>query len=105
MTQLRIKQIHNADSPPNSYIAFNGSKNVWQKIRHTEDFALSELTDGKLAINHGLGRKYVQVAIYDDEGWQVRPDNVRLLSTDELEIYFTSFDEEDQTQVWVAVIS
>lgn len=103
MSDLKIKQISNKDSLPNSYIAFNGSKNVWQKIRHTQEFSSSDLTNGVLLVDHELGHKFVQVTIYDEDGWQVGPDNVRAIDTSTAEVHLQSFASDLNN--WVVVVS
>lgn len=103
MSDLKIKQISNQGSPPNSYIAFNGSKNVWQKIHHTQEFSTLDLEDGVLFVQHDLGRKFVTVAIYDDNDEQVLPDNVKVFNDGHVEITLTSF--ESMITTWTVAIA
>lgn len=103
MSDLKIKQISNLGSLPNSYIAFNGSKNVWQKIRHNATFSVEDLEGGVLLVDHGLGRKYVQVTIYDENDFQVLPDQVRVLENDQVEVHLHSF--ESSITDWVILVS
>ena len=100
MSDLKIKQISNVGSAPNSYIAFNGARNVWQKIRHVEEFTSSDLLDGILTIQHDLGRKYVVVTIYDEDDSQVLADKVKVYD-EYVEVTLTSFDVTD----WVVIVS
>lgn len=103
MSQLKIKQIRNEDAIPESYIAFDGNKNVWQKMRHTQVIFTSDLDDGVLTIHHGMRRKYVVVTVYDDDDHQVVPDQVRVMDNDIVEIHLTSF--ASNVDNWVLVIS
>lgn len=100
MSELKIKQISNSGSPPDSYIAFNGARNIWQKIRHVVEFSSSDLIDGILTIQHDLGRKYVVVTVYDEADEQVIADQVKVFD-DYVEINLGSFDVSD----WVVMVS
>jgi len=103
MTMLRIKQLNPEGCDSDSYVIFNGITNVWQKIRHTETISSSDAVDGIVTIHHGLGRKYVQVTVYDDEDHQVLPDQVRVMAGDLVEINLTNFMPDVDN--WVIVIS
>ena len=100
MSELKIKQISNSGSPPDAYIAFNGARNIWQKIRHMVEFSSMDLIDGVLTVQHDLGRKYVVVTIYDDQDEQVIADQVKVFD-DYVEINLSSFAVSD----WVVMIS
>jgi hypothetical protein len=91
MSSLKIKQINNADSLPDSYIAFNGTGNVWRKIHHTSSFNSLDLFNGVLDVEHELGRKYVSVSVYDEQDMQVIPDFVKVLDNSSLQIGLNSF--------------
>lgn len=80
MSNLRIKQISNAGSSPDSCIVFDGQGNVWRKLHYTSKFHPGDLNEqGVLLVQHNLGRKYVHIAIYDDDDYQVIPDFVKVL--------------------------
>jgi hypothetical protein len=100
MSGLKIKQISNSGSPPDSYIAFNGAMNVWQKIRHVVEFTSADLVNGVLTVQHDLGRKYVVVTVYDEDDFQIVADQVKVFD-DVVEIYLNSFNVTN----WVAIIS
>ena len=104
MSDLKIKQISNQGSPPNSYIAFNGSKNIWQKIHHTQEFTPFDLEDGVLSVQHDLGRKFVTVAVYDGDDEQILPDGVKVFDDGHVEITLTSF-ESSMTTPWTVAIA
>lgn len=103
MSDLKIKQISNVGSPPDSYIAFNGSKNVWQKIHHTQEFTLLDLDDGVLAVQHDLGRKFVHVTIYDEEDCVVIPDQIKVFDDGSVEVTLVSF--MDGITNWTVAVS
>lgn len=104
MSDLKIKQISSAGSQPNSHIVFDGTKNVWQKIRHMQTFDADDLTnDGTLFVQHDLGRKYVQVAVYDDDDCQVLPDQVKVMDGDIVAVTLQSFRADISS--WVILIS
>lgn len=104
MSDLKIKQISNQGSPPNSYIAFNGSKNIWQKIHHTQEFTALDLEDGVLSVQHDLGRKFVTVAVYDSDDEQIMPDGVKVFDDGHVEITLTSF-ESSMDNPWTVAIA
>lgn len=103
MSDLKIKQISNRGASPDSYVAFNGTSNVWQKIRHTQAFQAMDLTAGVLTVHHNLGHKYVNVAIYDETDHQVLPDQVKVIDTSIAEITLTSFVNDISD--WIVVVT
>lgn len=65
-------------------------------------FIHSTLTNGTLHVTHSLGRKYVVCEVYDDAGYKVIPDSVRVINTSTLEIDLSSFGT--LTGTWAAVV-
>lgn len=58
---------------------------------YTRSFVLGDLSVGVLTVNHNLGSKYVDVAVWDDGNYQVIPDEVVALTTNSLTVDLTSF--------------
>jgi hypothetical protein len=54
-------------------------------------FVDGDLAAGVLTVSHGLGAKYVEVAVYDDTDTQVTPDFVVLIDANTLAVDLTSF--------------
>lgn len=103
MSDLKIKQISNSGSLPNSYIAFNGSKNVWQKIRHTQEFTGSDLDSNlDLLVEHELGFKFVHVTVYDNTSHMVLPSEVFLMDNQTLMVNMAGFA---MSGTWTVVVS
>lgn len=104
MTILRIKQISNSDAFEGAVIAFDGGANIWRKINHTQVVEIADLdNDHTIVINHGLGRKYVNVNIYDDSDILVMPNLIQAIDANHILLDFTSFVEQDL--YWTVTIS
>lgn len=104
MSNLRIKQISNSGAPGGSVIAFDGSANVWQKINHTQGFSSGDLDEeGFLLVDHEIGRKYVNVTIYDADDEMVIPDSVKAISESQVRIGLRSFSQG--LLEWIVVVS
>lgn len=92
MSLVKIKQISNQSAASGSVIAYDGTKNVWQKIRHSQTINLSDLDiDGNVVIEHDLGQKYVQFSLYDENDRMVMPDEVFLVNSNTLTLGLRSF--------------
>lgn len=92
MSRVALKQINNSDSIPDSYIAFDGQVNVWRKIHHTAKFSILDLEGGTtLLVSHTLGRKYVNVTVYDEDDMAFLPDSIHVIDEDSLVIGLESF--------------
>lgn len=92
MSLVRIKQISNSSADPGSVIAYDGDKNVWQKIRHSQIINFSDLDfQGNITIDHEIGQKYVQFSLYDENDKLVMPDDVLLVDQDSLTMSLISF--------------
>jgi len=100
MTSLRIKQLSNQGSTPNSSIVFDGMNNVWQKVRHMAEFTSADLVNGILTVQHDLERKYVQVTIYDEDDSQIIADQVKVFDN-MVQVYLNSFTVTN----WVVLVS
>ena len=104
MSLVKIKQISNQSASPGSVIAYDGTKNVWQKIRHSQIINFSDLDgNGIVSINHGIGQKYVQFSLYDENDKMVMPDNVHLSDSNTLTLSLHSFG--NSVMNWHVVIS
>lgn len=92
MSLVRIKQISNQSADPGSVIAYDGSRNVWQKIRHSQAVSFSDLDgNGNVTISHDLDQKYVQFSLYDENDKMVMPDEVILVDLNTLILSLQSF--------------
>jgi len=104
MSNLRIKQISNTGASGGSVIAFDGSANVWQKINHTEGFNRDDLdANGFLLVTHEIGRKYVNVVVYDSDDEMVIPDSVKAISESQVRVGLKSFSIGFLE--WIVVVS
>lgn len=106
MSSLKIKQINNAGIEPDSCIAFDGYVNVWRKMYHVVEFNATELdANNALTITHSLGRKYVAVAVYDDQDMMLIPDQVKAIDANTTKITFTSYLSSIADKTWTVSIS
>ena len=104
MSNLRIKQISNAGASGGSVIAFDGRVNIWQKLNHVEVVDVDDLDEeGTIEIQHDLGRKYVTVAIYDQEDQMILPDSVKVIDESLTRIGLASFATSGSN--WTIVIA
>lgn len=106
MSSLKIKQINNAGTVPNSCIAFDGMDNVWRKLFHLEEFTVSDLdTNGVLTVSHTLGRKYVAIAVYDNQDLLIIPDQVKAIDANTTSITLSSFKDTMASATWTVSVS
>lgn len=107
MSNLRIKQISNAGAFGGSVIAFDGSGNIWQKLSHTQEITLDDLDDdGFIELDHGLGRKYVHVSVFDGDDLQVIPDLVKPLDITTIRVGIKSYVATmNASDTWVILVS
>lgn len=104
MSLVRIKQISHASAAPGSVIAYDGIKNVWQKIRHSQVINFADLDqDGNITISHDIGQKYVQFSLYDEHDKLIMPDDVLLVNQDSLKMSLISFG--NSVTNWHIVVS
>lgn len=104
MSQLKIKQISNVDSAPGSVIAFDGEQNVWRSLHFTSTFDVDDLDESDvLVIMHELGRKFVNVSVYDENDELVIPDSVKMTGIGTIEVKLSSF--VDMITTWTFTIS
>lgn len=104
MSLVKIKQISNQSAASGSVIAYDGTKNVWQKIRHSQIINFSDLDlNGSVSINHGIGQKYVQFSLYDENDKMIMPDDVHLQDPNTLTLSLHSFG--NSVMNWHVVIS
>ena len=61
------------------------------KIHHHQIISFTDLTLGKVIIDHDMLRKYVQVSIYDENDKMIMPDEIRLLDDNSFELDLTSY--------------
>jgi hypothetical protein len=59
--------------------------------RYSITFTNSDLASGVLAVEHGLGRKLVQVSVYDENDYQIMPQEVMLEDDNNLSVSLQSF--------------
>lgn len=107
MSNLRIKQISNAGARGGSVIAFDGSANIWQKLSHTQEITVDDLDEnGLIEIDHGMGRKYVHVSVFDGDDLQVLPDLVQPLDITTIRVGIKSYVASMKTtDSWVILVS
>jgi len=69
----------------------------------TLEFGSGDLDNGVLAVSHGLGRKYVNVSLYDDNEEQIaNPDRVIAVDESTCHIYLNSFLVEGSWHVSIS---
>ena len=80
-----------ADSTTSGFI-FNmrGSANT-DSTSFTASFVDADLTAGVLTISHNLGRKYVQVQIFDNSDQLIQPDDITLTDGNTVTVDLSSF--------------
>lgn len=61
-------------------------------VVYRRSFVDVDLTSGVLSVTHGLGQKYVNVTVYDENDKQIIPNEVLLQNTTQLQIDFTGFN-------------
>ena len=92
MSRFRVKQISAVDAPAGeSCVLFDGAQTIWQLIRYVQSFDSSNLdAENVYVAQHNLGRKYVNVSIYDDTDTQIFADRLWLIDENSVGMDFTS---------------
>jgi hypothetical protein len=69
----------------------NGSVTVSNPTTYSTSFTSANLTAGVLTVTHNLGKKYVQVTVYDNTDYMIIPDQVYAANENSTQVTLTSF--------------